>query len=258
MYGINIDSLLYKPGPVGYMEKYLTLLPVPHLRGARDWEVGQDIVIYYHGNGCDAGDVASSLYFPGFNTMYMEYPGYGHYIEDNDTSCALASTMTCATSRSTGHNACSSAKIISDVRCLARYLSDKRAVQNYAVEVHIIGESIGSGPACHLASILTLLGCPVASLQLISPFTSINQLAGEHSWGPLRHVVANPYPNLELVRTLNHGVHVHHGTRDTIIGVHHAYEFNHLPNVTLRTYDSDHNEIWDKAYERIHSILTSS
>jgi pimeloyl-ACP methyl ester carboxylesterase len=159
------------------------------------------LVMYLHGN---SGNVATWLTHTsfwdeaGFDVFMLDYRGFG---------------------RSTGEIS-SEAQLHDDVwrawQSVSAAYAGKRVV--------ILGRSIGTGPAAHLATQL-----PSDLLVLVSPYASMQRMASEmYSWVP---GFALKYPlrtDQDLPKTLAHSTLLMHGDRDALIPIVHARDLQAL------------------------------
>lgn len=230
---MNIDSLLYPAPPPSYKRTHSNYYshPVPHLYFSSRKD--SSTIIFYHGNGSDCGLMQSwtNVFVDnGYNVMSIEYPGYGPYKGTPDSD-----------------------HILSDVNKLARYL---RTLPAGGGTIHVMGQSIGTGPASELAKYIVNL----ASLTLITPYISISTLA--HDYLPVfgYYLARDSYTTLDNAKTVlkrRSPVYIHHGTQDELIGYHHALEFLCM-GCTLFAYENmDHNSILSVATEHILKALTT-
>lgn len=155
-------------------------------------KVSEKIAILYHGNAgsaCDRYFYANIFEGKGYSYLIPEYAGFS-----ND-------------SKKPSHNL-----IKKDVRNVLEFI----ALQNFS-EAAVVGESIGSGAASYHASIKS-----PAKLLLISPFTSISEIAREIYWFyPISLMVNNAFVNVELLKNYKNTFMVIHGENDEII----SYKF---------------------------------
>lgn len=111
------------------------------------------LIIYFHGNGDDLGSAYWICEYLKqhleMNVLAVEYPGYGIY-ED-----------------STG---ASEEKILRDAELVYNFVQDVANVKEK--DIFLMGRSIGSGPATHLAAKFNP-GC----LMLIAPIKSLKSVA---------------------------------------------------------------------------------
>jgi fermentation-respiration switch protein FrsA (DUF1100 family) len=185
-------------------------------------------IIWCHGNGCDIGSMdktwtALSRRLQA-HVLIFEYPSYGLLI-GNTSSPSEASIN--------NHAQCAYAF----VRDTFKWPTDR---------IIIYGHSIGSGPACHLASTQ-----PVGGLILLSPFTSIKNLIQEKIGFLLSNVVSRSFwDNYEAMTRITCPTLFIHGQRDNLIPSKHSeilYDsFKHTNNkhIVLLPND-DHNWITD-------------
>lgn len=241
---MNIDNFIYMPPLPSYSQRNsrYRVYPVPHLwYGVGD---SKDTLVFYHGNAVDAAEcsaIAQGWNQSGYNVMVVEYPGYGAY--GGEVNSDLVKT---------------------DVQKLAGYLREK------CTRVRIVGQSIGTGPAAELACHLESSGLASSRdetllLVLITPFTTLSRLAGEHFW-PAKFFVSDTFSPLRCCRKLARSkgskdskiqVYVHHGTADNIINYAHAKELCRFHGVKLRTYTCGHNNIFDFAWHAILADLSA-
>ena len=144
--------------------------------------------VVYHGNAgsaCDRTYYSSLLLAAGYAPILVEYAGYS------------------ADPEPPSHQ-----RIKRDVTNVIDYLH----LQSIT-EVVVIGESIGSGPASYHAAL-----APPARLVLITPFTSLRDLARYHYWFyPSGLVVDNAFDNVALLARYQGPLLLLHGKRDTVV-----------------------------------------
>ena len=117
---------------------------------------GSLFCIHFHGNACDIGEVGACAISEGYTFMahylIVEYPKFG--IAKGFSSEKVINSI---------------AKSIHNfVTCVLNVPSDR---------IVIIGRSIGTGPACSLASYLESKKTPPAALILHAPYTSLRDAA---------------------------------------------------------------------------------
>lgn len=228
-----MDSVIFQPpepDPEYLARKDYRESPVPHIympaRNARPKRA--PTVVHYHGNATDCHQMsawARRFTYRGYNVMLVEYPGYGPYqAEGPDRS-----------------------HVHSDIEILARSL-----LRNG--KYHVIGQSIGTGPASELAKKLVARGMKRVRLTLITPYTSLAELSGDYVPIPVLDLFTQigmwallPYdfPTLQNAAGLRQDriqVDVHHGTDDEIIPYYHARRFGYN-KCDLSTYPCSHNDI---------------
>ena len=177
------------------------------------------LLLFFHGNAEDIGlayDLCTQLrYHLKVHVLIVEYPGYGLY-------AAHPSAET----------------ICEDADLLIEYLT---TVMEWRVEnIFVFGRSIGSGPACYLASKFHM-GC----LILMSAYTSIRSVVKHLAGRVAQYFVSQRFNNLELMTSVTAPAFFLHGQRDTLIppsesqALHakcQGLSFIHLPE------HMDHNE----------------
>ena len=164
------------------------------------WEAapqpGKPVILYFHGNGGNAGDRAASL-LPlvqaGYGLVLAEYRGYG----------GNAGTPT-------------EAMLLADG---ARYLAYVR--QHFRDHPVVLwGESLGGGVALPLAA-----SNDVAGLILDSPFTSIADVASEkYPFVPVDTLLQTRFDNLAVIRSVHVPILILHGERDAVVPAAHGHK----------------------------------
>lgn len=146
------------------------------------------VVILYHGNAgsaCDRAFYAEAIRAAGYGYILPEYAGYS------------------SDSVQPSHE-----RIKQDVENVVAYIQ-ARDVQN----VRLIGESIGTGVAAYHASL-----APPQALLLISPFTSLRDIARVKFWFyPTDLLVDNAFDTVTFLRNYTGLVTIIHGEADRII-----------------------------------------
>jgi len=219
---MNIDYFIYQPPYRKRGRNMFFNYPVPH------YTVGKgDLHIFYHGNATDAlislnNDVRNKQ----GKYMYIEYPGYGNHPNDE----------------------VSTSVILTEVSLLAEWIIKGK------YNVHIVGQSIGTGPACYLAYLLHTSGL-IKDVELVTPFSNMNRLATDYTY-LLGYFVWNCYPNDKYLEEIikagyvtRDKIIIHHGTNDQIISYNHAKTLSCYG--TLKTYKgATHNNIPWKTISR--------
>ena len=97
----------------------------------------------------------------------------------------------------------------------------------------IASRSIGSGPACFLAS-----KRKVGALILISPFTSLRDVVKSMVWSIFSYVIKERFKNIERMEKVNCPTLFIHGKKDNLIPYKHALELiKKCKNVTIHFGD---------------------
>jgi len=193
-----LSWMLYpRPPPMDTVERLTRLGPdarahvsVPKITGT-----GGMVLLRSHGNASsvemEKEDVDEMAFRFAMPVVAWEYPGYGA-----DTRGTPSSASICAA---------------------AEQAYDWTARAWPGATIVVMGRSIGTGPACHLARVR-----PIGALVLQSPFTTIADLAAEHvGWGT-GYVCPAIYDNLAAVSEMRAPVLFIHGMRDTLIPRQHS------------------------------------
>lgn len=124
----------------------------------------------------------------------MEYPGYGVYEGNPDEETIL--------------------------RDAKRVIEFVLKVLKYSInDIIVLGRSIGTGPACYLASKHN-----IGALALISPYTSIRGIV-KNMFGSLsQYIIKERFSNIEMMEKITCPTFILHGKKDDVIPVEHAEE----------------------------------
>lgn len=127
---------------------------------------------------------------------------------------------------------------------------DADAVWKYALtrfppdSLVVLGVSLGSGPAIHLAS-----EQPVKKLLLIAPYAGVD-LIGEERYPifPIQWLIKNPFRSRAYAPEVQAEVTLFHGLKDEVVPPHHSLllkdVFTHASKVTRHEYpEADHNNV---------------
>jgi pimeloyl-ACP methyl ester carboxylesterase len=168
-----------------------------------------------HGNGGQAADrdyVLSRI--SGRDSLYvLEYPGYG----SREGNPCLESMNGAA----------------SEAYHILR-------TQSSNTPVCVIGESIGSGPACALAR----EKIPPDKIVLVVPFDSLASVASERFYFlPVRLMLLDAWNNVEMLRHYAGPVDIFGATGDAIIPIEHAKALaNQIPSAHFTAISGGHND----------------
>lgn len=175
-------------------------------------------LLFFHGNGGEAldrswiADLASTDYV----ILLVEYPGYG-------ASPGNATEPTIFT------------------RALQSFDEARR---RFNLPVVVLGESLGTGVASHVASLRE-----IDRLALISPFTSALDIgAAAYPFLPVRWLMKDHFDSVTCLKKVKAPLHIVHGSADQVVPrtfgrkLYDGYEgeekyFTELPGV-------GHNDIW--------------
>lgn len=110
-------------------------------------------------------------------------------------------------------------------------------------EIVIIGESIGSGPACHLAT----LEKPPERIVLFTPFDTMVNLASHHAgWFPASLIIKDDWDNIEALDGFSGELRIYGALKDQIIPIELARSLaDSVPGSKLIELDCAHNA-WPK------------
>ena len=215
-----------QPAPAGYApidlrtDDGLTLVA-----GHRPGREGMPTVLFFHGNGMvwpEGAWLMESLAARGYGVLLAEYRGYNGN-----------------PGRPTEHG------LYSDARAALAWL-ERQGVP--ARDVVLVGLSVGSGPAVHLARETR----PRAVI-LISPLTSLPAAAtAAYPWLPAKWLVHDQYDNLAKLAGVEAPILILHGEADELIPLAHAQALARAnPRVRLVTFPGrGHNMAGDPAVQR--------
>lgn len=125
-----------------------------------------------------------------------------------------------------------------DGRAAVKFLSQYDEEKN----IIFVGRSLGSGVAVEMASKHKLKG-----LVLISPYTSIVNIAGEIYWYlPVKYVSRYKFSSIDKIASVKEPILIIHGDQDRLIPISHAERLLNTANARkeLKVYKgSDHNDL---------------
>ena len=167
------------------------------------------LLIYFHGNAEDCGNnlmlMATLRDRYNISVLAVEYPGYGFFSHkilngDVDESKKLS---------------CSPKKITENSISIFEHVirpKNKGGLGFAKKDVILFGRSMGSGPSTMLANLYSPRG-----LILMSPYTSIRDVASNVAGGFLSLFVSTHFNNLEEMKGVRCPVILIHGKSDTLI-----------------------------------------
>jgi alpha-beta hydrolase superfamily lysophospholipase len=227
------NLLIFQPPPAQYTSNASRLEMLADETGrdvAAFWyppsSADDPILLWSHGNAEDIGALVPlhrELAKEGFGILAYDYPGYG------------------LSSGSPGEAGC----YTSIEAAYAHLINEKRIP---ASRIFVVGQSVGSGPACWLAE-----REDTAGLILISPFLSAFRTATKVPLFP-----GDKFPNLHRIKNIEEPLLVIHGTADATIPFEHGERLHHLHSGTkalLPISNANHNTIWPVGYPEITSAL---
>ena len=176
------------------------------------------ILLHFHGNAEDINLTADLLKLLrvslNIHVIAMEYKGYGIY-----------------------NGSTNSDSILQDAETVFSYLT---SALNFAPEeIIVFGRSIGSGPACYLAS-----KYHVHSLILMSAFTSLRDVVRGLVGPILQYAVADRFNNKTWLKSVTSPVFLMHGQKDEIVSLEQAKQLHAAITTKCKLHtppDMDHN-----------------
>jgi len=113
------------------------------------------------------------------------------------------------------------ADLWADANFLVEHLVDRHGV--VIEHLFIMGYSLGTGIASHVAYELGQSSRPPAGLILLAPYTSMAQIFDDHlPLIPIGWSVADPYETEEFIADIKSPVLILHGSNDTLISIEHS------------------------------------
>jgi len=176
------------------------------------------ILLHFHGNAEDVSltkDLLKTLRNSlNINVLAMEYKGYGIY-----------------------NGSCDADSILQDAETVFSYLV--HALNFNPQNIILYGRSIGSGPACYLASKYT-----IHSLILMSAFTSLRNVAKGFVGSLFQYLIEDRFDNKKYLETVTSPVFIIHGAKDNLVYPEHALELCKSIKTQHKLYmpaEMDHN-----------------
>jgi fermentation-respiration switch protein FrsA (DUF1100 family) len=186
-------------------------------------------ILFFHANAEDLGKVYDFLDIIRcvleVSIFAPEYPGYGLY---------------------KGKARCKN--ILEDSLVVLNFVQNCLGVQKE--DIIIIGRSIGTGPACSLAS----QGC--GGLVLLSPYTSLRQLIKKLAGSFLQYFVKDQFKNIDWLKQVECPVLLIHGKKDGLIPFEHSQQLANVCKGPVSIYLSEtmtHNKF--EYYEDVISPI---
>ncbi|MBU5614969.1 alpha/beta hydrolase [Geomonas azotofigens] len=175
----------------------------------------KNVWLMLHGNGGQAADRAYALpSFAAADSVYiLEYPGYG---------------------RRPGEPS----KESLDQAARQAYLLLRR--QYPATPVCVVGESLGSGPACSLAEAEP----PPDKIVLVAPFDKLHRVGQHHYWFlPVRLLLPDDWDNIEALKGYRGRVEIFGAREDKVIPMKFAKALaESRPGTVFREIEGGHND----------------
>ncbi len=150
----------------------------------------QPTVLFFHGNAGEIGDRAdrfAAYSASGFGVAFVSWRGYG------------SST---GTPSETG--------LVTDAHTAYDWIMAQGVTPDKLV---IVGESLGSGPAVHVAAVR-----PVGAVVLGAPYTATVDVAAQrYPWLPVRLLMKDQFRSRDYIEGISAPLLILHGTEDTVI-----------------------------------------
>lgn len=187
---------------------------------------GAPTLVFFHGNGDQVAHLTGlglEIERRGLGFLAVEYPGYGPVSEGSPSEASIYATGDAALARLRG------------------------ALETPAASTIVMGQSLGTGVAVEMAR-----RGHAAGVVLMSPFTSIPDVAATKLSGLVRIVLADAYDTRSKAPQISMPVLIAHGARDTLIPVSMARELDAaFPRSELVVFDSaGHNDLWQAGGRR--------
>ena len=213
------DGVIFQPHPSSYKDGPETIklttttgkrISAVYLRNP----AAPYVLLVSHGNAEDLGDLRfwlEDLRKTGFSVLAYDYEGYG-------TSEGKPSEQAAYSDESSAYD----------------YLIQTQGFQ--AEKIIILGRSVGSGPAVHIAA-----RKPVAGLVLQSPFVSAFRVLTRIPLLPF-----DKFPNYKEIGRVRCPVLIIHGQSDQVIAPWHGkklFELANQPKTYLPIPKADHNDV---------------
>ncbi|MBU5636855.1 alpha/beta hydrolase [Geomonas sp. Red69] len=182
---------------------------------ARTVPAPKNVWLMLHGNGGQASDRAYALRsFAGDDSVYiLEYPGYGRR-----PGTPSKETLNRAAQQG--------------------YLLLRQ--QFPATPVCVVGESLGSGPACSLAAMVP----QPDKIVLVAPFDKLHRVGQYHyPFLPVRLLLSDDWDNIEALKGYRGRVEIFGITHDEVIPMKFAKTLaESRPGTTFREIEGGHND----------------
>ncbi|HEY9154703.1 MAG TPA: alpha/beta hydrolase [Opitutaceae bacterium] len=105
--------------------------------------------------------------------------------------------------------------------------------------IQVVGESLGTGPACYLASLTD----PPARLVLLVPYDRLSDVASEKwSWLPVHLLMKDDWDNIDALKNYRGPVEIFGAIDDRVIPMEHAKNLaDHVPQSRFQTILGGHD-----------------
>ena len=227
------NKFIFQPPPAQYTAGASRLQMLSTEEGeqiAAFWYPHQDpdspVLLWSHGNAEDLGSLAplfTELHAEGFAILAYDYPGYG------------------LSEGSPGERSCYAA-----ADAAFTFLNIHELIS--AEDILLVGQSVGSGPACWLAE-----RHKTGGLVLISPFRSAFLTVTGIPLFP-----GDKFKNHKRIGHIEEPLLVIHGTNDSIIPFANGkalYDQHAGPKQFVPIEGTGHNDIWNRGFETIVAAI---
>lgn len=228
------NNLIYQPPKASYTQEGPNISSIQSAEGQKigishfPAQPGMPTLLWSHGNAEDIGALHyrfQSFHAKGYGVLAYDYPGYG-ISEGKPTEDGCYQASESAWNHLTGTLGIAPENIL------------------------IYGQSVGSGPACWLAS-----RQPAAGLVLVTPFTSAFRTVTRIPIFP-----GDQYPNIKRIPHIQIPLLVIHGDQDQIIPFEHGkklYELHAGPKRFVEVPGAGHNDLYHLAGDKILDGVSS-
>lgn len=114
-------------------------------------------------------------------------------------------------------------------------------------QLFVIGQSLGTGVAVHVAAELAARNSPPAGVVLLSPYTSIRRVADEALGLPLGWLLADRYETTRELSAIRSPLLILHGEHDEVIAIEHGREIAAALGeraTFVEVLGAGHNDLW--------------
>jgi uncharacterized protein len=193
---------------------------------AREVRDPRNVWLMLHGNGGQAADrvYAMEAFSDRDSVFIMEYPGYGSRLGKPS-------------------------KASFDAAATEAYQVLRRTFPR--TPICVVGESIGSGPACSLATELH----PPDKIMLVVPFDRLTSVAGDHvRFLPVSLMMEAKWDNIRSLSAFRGPVEIFGASQDTVIPIEHARKLaDAIPSASFQSIPAGHNDWWKENQVRIRN-----
>jgi uncharacterized protein len=185
-----------------------------------------NVWLMLHGNGWQAADRVYAI--PSFSehdsVFILEYPGFGTRAGKPSKASIDASAAEAYT--------------------LLRYTFPK-------TPICLLGESIGTGPACALAN----ESQPPDRIVLVVPFDKLTRVASDYvPFLPVGLILRGSWDNIRSLSTYKGPVEVFGALQDSVIPIKHARELaDSIPSATFHSIPGGHSDWWKEGRVEIRN-----